>query len=90
MPPPVQLCLHARRDLLSCYPRPVANTSGGGTHVRIQSTPQNYPRMNPRDCRNRAAIRDPGAMGIPYRRLGLITLAGTPRDTSLLYAATRG
>ena len=46
--------------------------------------------MNPRDCRNRAAIRDPSAMGIPYRGLDLITLVGTSHDTSLLYAATRG
>ena len=29
-------------------------------------------------------------MGIPYRGLGLSTLVGTTRDTSLLYAATRG
>ena len=29
-------------------------------------------------------------MGIPYRGLGLITLAGTTHDTSLLYVATRG
>ena len=29
-------------------------------------------------------------MGIPYKGLGLITLVGTTRDTSLLYAATRG
>ena len=41
-------------------------------------------------CCSRAASRDPGAMGIPYRGLGLITLVGTTHDTSLLYAATRG
>ena len=29
-------------------------------------------------------------MGIPYWGLGLITLVRTTRDTSLLYAATRG
>ena len=29
-------------------------------------------------------------MGIPYRVLGLITLIGTTKDTSLLYVATRG
>ena len=46
----------------------------------------NYPRY----CRSQAASRDPGAMGIPYRGLGLITLVGTTHDTSLLYAATRG
>ena len=46
--------------------------------------------MNPRDCRSWAASRDPGATGIPYRGLGLITLVGTTHDTSLLYAVTRG
>ena len=52
--------------------------------------PRSNPRNHPRDCRNRAANRDPGAMGIPYRGLGLITLVGTTHDTSLWYAATRG
>ena len=31
----------------------------------------------------KAACRDPGAMGIPYRGLGLITLVGKTHDTSL-------
>ena len=46
--------------------------------------------MNARACRNRAAIKDPGALEIPYRGLGLITLAGTTHDTSLSYTATCG
>ena len=76
-----------RATTRSPWPTPVALAEG---HVRIHLTPQSNPRMNPRDYRNRAATRDPGAMAIPYRSLGLITLVGTTRATSLLYAATRG
>ena len=49
---------------------------------RRRSNPRSNPRNHPRDCRNRAASRDTGAMGIPYRVLGLITLVGTTHDTS--------
>ena len=91
MLPPMRLWLHAPPDLLSCYPQPMANTSGAatGTHT-YPLDPQSNPRRNPLDCRNRAAIRDPSAMGILYRDFGLITLVGTTHDTTLLYAATRG
>ena len=34
--------------------------------------------MNPRDCCSQVASIDPGAMGIPYRGLGLITLSERP------------
>ena len=54
--------------------------------VNSRSIPSNYLR----NCRNRAAGRDPGVMGISYRGLGLITLVGTTHDTLLLYVATRG
>ena len=52
--------------------------------------PRSNPTNHPRDCHNRAAGRDPGVMGIPYRGLRLITLVGTTHNTSLLYVATRG
>ena len=39
--------------------------------------------MNPRDCRSQGANIEPGAMGIPYRGLGLITLVEKTHDTSL-------
>ena len=51
-----------------------------------RSIESNYPRY----CRSQAGSRDPGAKGIPYRRLGLITLVGMTHDTSSLYASTRG
>ena len=76
-----------RAAIHSPCPSPVAVARG---HVSIHLTPQSNPRMNPRDCRNQVAIRDPGAMGIPYRGYGLITLVGRTHDTSLLYAVTRG
>ena len=56
-------------------PNPVARVQG---YQHIQPTP----RVNPRDCRNWVANGDPGAMGIPYLGLGLITLVGTTHDTS--------
>ena len=40
--------------------------------------------MNPRACGSQVASTDPGAMGIPYKGLGLITLVETTHDTSLL------
>ena len=52
--------------------------------------PRCIPSNHSQYFRSQAANRDPGAMGIPYRGLCLITLVGTTHDTSLLYAATRG
>ena len=52
--------------------------------------PRCIPSNHSQYCRSQAASRDPGAMGIPYRGWGLISLVGTTHDTSLLYAATRG
>ena len=52
--------------------------------------PRCIPSNHSQHCRSQAASRDPGATGIAYRGLGLITLVGTTHDTSLLYAATRG
>ena len=52
--------------------------------------PRCIPSNHPCYCRSQNASRDPDAMEIPYRGLGLITLVGTTHDTSLLYAATRG
>ena len=46
---------------------------------RHRSNPRNHPRY----CRNHAAGRDPGAMGIPYGGLGFITVVRTTHDTSL-------
>ena len=71
--------------------RHAADTCGAGTRTPTFSTNhQSTLRVNPRVCRSRAASRDPGAMGIPYAGLGLITLVGTTHETSLLSAATRG
>ena len=39
--------------------------------------------MNPRDYRSQIASTEPGAMGIPYKSLGLITLVGKTHDTSV-------
>ena len=63
---------------------PLADSHGAGTGGPPQyCNPQSKPRNYPRDCRNRAACRDAGAMGIPYRGFGLITLVGMTHDTSL-------
>ena len=50
---------------------------------RRLSNHRSNPRNHPHDCRNRAASKDPGAMGIPYRGLRLINLVGTTHDISL-------
>ena len=101
---PILYAHFASSGAFTLLPQPLAPISGPGGVVshapqlwrrrrpplRKPVNPRSIPSNHPRNCHNRAAGRDPGVTGIPYRGLGLIPLVGTTHDTSLLYVATQG